>query len=171
MRLTVRQSNISGHEVLHLIARIARHTGMIPIPVTFINRKLSGPLTPSLARLLLKILPAARRIMMQGPILMRVGHPSHLAGLVLLLAKADHGSVLELDAVDIRDIAEELRADEGLGVVRGPEIRSAGGYTRGVGLAKAGGRDLIETGGVVGEPGNSEGADGVLSYKVVFPET
>ena len=163
--------HISGHEVLHLIARITRHIGMVPIPVMFINRKRSGPLTPSLARLLFKILPAPRRIMMQCPILMRIGHSGHLGRLVLLLAKADHGVVVELDAVDIGDIAEELRADEGLGVLGDQEIPWAVGYASGVGLAEAGGRDLIETGGVVGEPGDGEGADGVLPCEVVFPET
>ena len=45
------------------------------------------------------------------------------------------------------------------------------GYASIVGLAEAGGRDLIETGGVVGEPGDGEGADGVLPCEVVFPET
>ena len=144
---------------------------MIPIPVLFIDRKLSGPLTPSLARLLFKILPAARRIMMQCPILMRIGPSGHLGRLFLLLAKADHGVVVELDAVDIGNIAEELRADEGLGVLGCLEVQSAVGYASGVGLAEAGGRDLIETRGVVGEPGDGEGADGVLPCEVVFPET
>ena len=143
---------------------------MIPIPVKFINRKLSGPLAPSLARLLFKILPAARRIMMQCPILMSIGHSGHLGRLVLLLAEADHGVVVELDAVDIGDIAEELRADEGLGVLGNPEI-SAVGDASVVRLAEAGGRDLIQTGGVVGEPGDGEGADGVLPCELVFPET
>ena len=107
----------SGHELLHLIARITCHVGMIPIPVRFINRKLSGPLTPSLARLLFEILPAARRVMMQCPVLMRVRHPGHIGGLLLLLVVADHGLVVELDAVDIGDTEDEFRADEGLGVL------------------------------------------------------
>lgn len=144
---------------------------MIPIPVNFINRKLSGPLAPSFARLLFKILPAARRIMMQCPVLMRIRLSGHIGRLVLLLAKANHGFVIELDTVDIGDVAEELRADEGLGVLGYPEVRSAVGYASGVGLAEAGGRDLIETGGIVGEPGDGEGADGVLPCEVVFPET
>ena len=143
---------------------------MILVPVLFIHRKLSGPLTPSLARLQFKILPAARGIMMQCPKLMRIGHSGHLGRLFLLLAKADHGVVVELDAVDIGDIAEELRADEGLGVLGAPKVPYAVGYASGVGLAEAGGRDLIETGGIVREPGDGEGADGVLPCEVVFPE-
>lgn len=171
MHLSVLPKHISGHEFLHLIARISRRIGMIPSPVKFIDRELSGPLAPSLARLLLEILPAARRVMMQCPILMRVGHSGHLGGLVLLLAKADHAVVVELDAVDVGDVAEELRADEGLGVPRDGEVRFAVGYASVVGLAEASGRDLVETGGVVGEPGDGEGADGVLPFEVVFPET
>lgn len=164
------EGTYSGHEVLHLLAGITRHVGVIPVPVKFVDGELSGPLAPSLARLLFEILPAARRVMMQGPVLVRVGHSGHLGGLVLLLAEADHGIVVELDAVDVGNVAEEGRADEGLGVLGGLEVVSAVGYARVVGLTEAGGRDFIETGRVVGEPGDGEGADGVLPGEIVFPE-
>lgn len=95
---------------------------MIPVPVAIVNGKLSGPLTPSLTRLLFKILPAARRVMMKGPILMRIRYSGHLGGLVLLLPKANHSLIIELNDMDIRDVAEELRADEGLGMLGGLEV-------------------------------------------------
>ena len=143
---------------------------MIPVPVAVIDGERSGPLAPALARLLFEILAAARGVMMEGPVLVRVGRAGHLGGLVLLLAEADHGVVVELDTVDVGDVAEEGRADEGFGVLGGAEVVYAVGYARGVGLAETGGRDLVQIGRVVGEPGDGEGADAVLPGEIVFPE-
>ena len=102
---------------------------------------------------------------------MRVGYSSHLEGLVLLLAIADHRIIIKLNNMDVGDIAEELRADEGLGVMGDPDVPLAGGYASIVGLPEAGRWDLIDAGGVVREPGNGEGTDGVLPCEIVFPET
>ena len=143
---------------------------MVPIPVSLINRPHSGSLTPSLSPFLFEILPAARPIMMQCPILVRVGRSGHKGSIVLLLAKT-HGFVFEVDLVDIGLGKKELRAYEGFGVLDKPKVRSAIGYASGVGIAEAGGWDLIEIPGVVGEPGDGEGANGVLPFKVVFPVT
>ena len=54
----------------HLLAPISRHSMMIPPPILLINRPKARPLTPTPRLFLLKILPAPRRIMVQGPILM-----------------------------------------------------------------------------------------------------
>ena len=102
---------------------------------------------------------------------MRVGYSSHLEGLVLLLAIADHRIIIKLNNMDVWDIAEELRADEGLGVMGDPDVLLTGGYASIVGLPEASRWDLIEAGGVVREPRDGEGADGVLPCEVVFPET
>ena len=102
---------------------------------------------------------------------MRIRYSRHLGGLVLLLAKADHGTIIKLNDMDIWDIAVKLRADEGLGVLGGQGVPLALGYASIICLAEAGRRDLIETGGVVREPGDGESADGVLPCEVVFPET
>ena len=162
---------ISGHEFLHLITRITRQIGMVPIPVFLINRPHSGPLTPSLLRFLFEKLPAARPIMMQCPIFMRVGRSGHVGRLVLLLTKANHFIVVELDAVDIGDGLEELRAHEGLGVLNQLEVRSAAGYASGVCFAEASRWDVIDISGVVRKPGDGEGAEDVIPCEVVFPET
>ena len=89
----------------------------------------------------------------------------------MLLPEADHGVVVEGDGVDIGDGIEELRADEGLGVLVQPVIWSAVGYIGGIGLAKTRGWYLVETSGVVGEPGDGEAADVVFAFEVIFPAT
>ena len=172
MRLVVRPpEQISGHELLHLIALISGHISMVSIPVTLIDRPHPWPLTPSLARLVFEILPATGRIMMQSPILMRVRKSSRKRSFVLLLPEADHGVVVEADGVDMGDGIEELRADKGLGVLVQPVIWSTVGYTGGIGLAETRGWYLVEATGVVGEPGDGEAADVVFAFEVVFPET
>lgn len=102
---------------------------------------------------------------------MRIRYSRHLGGLVLLLAKADHGFIIKLNNMDVWNIAVELRPDEGFGVLGGQSVPLAVCYASIVGLAEAVRRDLIETGGVVREPGDGEGTDGVLPCEVVFPET
>ena len=144
---------------------------MVPIPVLLINGPHPGPLAPSLPRLLLEVLPAARRAMMQAPVLVRERRPGHEAhpDLFALLAKAMHGLVVEVQRVDVGDAADELRAHERFGVVDPVRVGSVAGDARGVGGAEARGGDGVEGGGVVWQPGNGEGADGVVTREVVFP--
>ena len=147
------------------------YLSMISIPIILIDRPFILPLTPSLINLHLKVFPAARRIMMQAPILMRRYFSRHTHGLVAHLSDP-YAIVLQFDGVDVGDLFEEGGLDEGFAVDDGEEVATlvvGVGDTAVVVFAEAAVGDVDQAGGGVRQPGDRHGADGFVGFPEFEP--